>query len=556
MSNLRAWLWTLFILFSLGTLVVVLDNGGTPNKEGTPWYNLDSIHEHIESHIDDHGKLDQDFVELPDTQRKYEGDQIGWAPGAFDGVFGYHLSQEEAAEEVEKMADLIDSIAQTNNLDDKVKLYETLKKDELINVIDLVLDEIADRKMPVNPYLHDYARWLAFKGPDRGPVKFGISLLGVIGNKEDLEAVITLGKHEEFTLYSIVAANNILNDKEQYEAVLRRLGPLVEGWGRIHIIDRLAETTDPEIKQWMLEEGYKNSIMYEYTAYTVAETGGLKEWLSNESLTREQLTSAGDILQALIIGGPAENIDAYAGGAEATRLYVEKIEAMEQHFGDYLVLNSVKRFIENDEADWPSRAEKGWTDSLKSELILEINQILDDPKWPEFIEVQKDLVEDDEFYQLNQVASLLDIDLWESYWKRLNKDSSKTYLWYLATSKADSEQMDRLVEFALGDLPVNEMAIGPQDRSEIEDFTHHNKLDSMLQALRNFPGKGFELVELGLQNPVTRNRNLSIRLLSEWGEENWPDGTRDLIMNAEKMETNEDTKVDLNKLLNGEPLDD
>ena len=104
---------------------------------------------------------------------------------------------------------------------------------------------------------------------------------------------------------------------DEPDVVLWELAKTVDGWGRIHIVERLAETERPEIKDWLLREGYRNSIMYEYLAYTCATAGNLLTALSGEHVDRDLLTSAGDIIQALISGGPAEDMDGYEEGATA-----------------------------------------------------------------------------------------------------------------------------------------------------------------------------------------------------------------------------------------------
>jgi len=53
----------------------------------------------------------------------------------------------------------------------------------------------------------------------------------------------------------------------------------VTGWGRVHLVERLAKTEDAEIKEWLLREGFRNSVMYEYLAYIAATTGGLNDAL-------------------------------------------------------------------------------------------------------------------------------------------------------------------------------------------------------------------------------------------------------------------------------------
>ena len=55
----------------------------------------------------------------------------------------------------------------------------------------------------------------------------------------------------------------------------------VHGWGRVHLVERLESTNNAEIKEWLLRDGYKNSVMYEYLAYPCATTGGLLHALTN-----------------------------------------------------------------------------------------------------------------------------------------------------------------------------------------------------------------------------------------------------------------------------------
>ncbi len=61
---------------------------------------------------------------------------------------------------------------------------------------------------------------------------------------------------------------------------------------------------NPVIKRWLLREGFRNSVMYEYLAATCARAGGLLAALGDDDVDRELLTGAGEILQALIAGRP------------------------------------------------------------------------------------------------------------------------------------------------------------------------------------------------------------------------------------------------------------
>src|SRR5262249_22226983 len=144
------------------------------------------------------------------------------------------------------------------------------------------------------------------ESPDREPVKFGIAILGLFREPRDRDLFETLGRHDEFTLFCAVALANLSDDPDE---ALWTLARNVSGWGRIHTVERLARTENPAVKNWLLREGYRNSVMYEYLAATCARTGGLLLALSEDHVDRELLTGAGEIIQALIAGGPAEGID-------------------------------------------------------------------------------------------------------------------------------------------------------------------------------------------------------------------------------------------------------
>ncbi len=131
------------------------------------------------------------------------------------------------------------------------------------------------------PRLAELSRWLCTQGTHRQPVKAGIAMLGVSGTREDAAVINTLGRLEELTLYSLVALSNLQpGEAEQATFALARQ---VEGWGRIHAFYRLADTTDPTIKAWMLRGGYVSGVMDEEVAYIAASTGGLAEALAGDS---------------------------------------------------------------------------------------------------------------------------------------------------------------------------------------------------------------------------------------------------------------------------------
>jgi len=149
-------------------------------------------------------------------------------------------------------------------------------------------------------------------------------------------------------------------------------------------LDGLAKTSDPTIKAWMLREGFRNRIMNEYLAYTCASAGGLRRELERESVDPALLRGAGDIIRALITGGPAENIDDYADGAVVVERYLQHLGDEPKELTQLLVVNHIDRFV-GEEVDWSAREKRGWTPALRTALREKTGAVKGLPHWQALI---------------------------------------------------------------------------------------------------------------------------------------------------------------------------
>lgn len=543
------WIGIITFIIAMGLFSIFNQDKDVKEKD-LPWYNLSSILDYIQSSLDSDGKLSEKGNTLPDEERRYKDEQLRWVAGGMDGAFGHHGGGGDTEKEAKKIASLVKAISQKDSLSKKVELYNLLMEDTLLDYIDPALEKIVASNISIDPYLHSYAKWLAFESPDRGPVKFGIALLGLIRDKNDMDEIITLGKHEEFTLYSAVALANTYEDPE---IELWQLAKYVDGWGKIHIVERLGQTQNPDIKKWLIRDGYKNSILYEYLAYTCAVAGELKNELSQSEVDEKLISASGEIIQALITGGPAEDMDDYDDGSEVVRLYITHIKTRSDlDIGNFLILHSIKKYLDDEEVDWEGRKQKGWTDDLKLNLLADLNKILDDPKWKKIVLDKKYTTDDQEFWEVDQAAGILEIDLWDAHWNRLTKNPTDSGNWYNIMKNANNERIDQILLLAIDKIPLNEIATGPEDNLGIGlEYESHSCLDFILQDLNRYPNKGFELIKAGLSSPITRNRNMAINALSGWETDTWPDGTTEMLEQAERIEPDEDLKKRIRNLLDG-----
>jgi hypothetical protein len=87
--------------------------------------------------------------------------------------------------------------------------------------------------------------------------------------------------------------------------------------GLIQAVERLKGTSDPQIRSWLLREGFRDEVMNEYLAHLAATTGDLYTAL---------LDGAGGIIRALCaVGGPARDIRGYPDGPAVISRYLTLI---------------------------------------------------------------------------------------------------------------------------------------------------------------------------------------------------------------------------------------
>lgn len=528
------------------------------DSRALPWQRTPSIYTHIQAHLDPITvRLKPEGVKLPDDERANAGKEIRWAPGALDGVQGHHFGQggDETQAVAHEAASRLLAIAQDGAQADMVALYELMLKHNVLSFIDPTFEELGQSGPPVEPHLHAFARLLAQEAPDREPVKLGIALLGIIGDHGDQHVIELLGTHEEFTLFSAVALGNML-PRPEAEAALMALGQKVEGWGHVQIVERLAETESAEVKGWLLRNGCRGDILDGEIAYICADTGDLCGALAAAEIDDALLDGAGAILWALVAGGPAQDIDDYAGAAEAVARYLAYLQARARTLGHFLGAAMLKHYLEDERwATWePGR--NGWTDETRTAAARQATEILEQPQWPALTRQGLTSTDDREFSQASHAAEVLNIDTWDAHWRWLQEKPVDGGGWYDVMQRANAGNIDLIVGFALEKLPLAGIATGPARKLGLgPEYAAHNCLDMIVPALARFPGKGWPLIAAALGSPVTRNRNLALRTLAAWTSVHWPPEAAQALSAAYAAEPEDDVRERLRRLLAGEPLE-
>ena len=520
-----------------------------------PWDQRPSIYDHIQSHtVAGRPGLTKGGETLPDEARVNDDSKFRWAAGALDGVMGHHMGEGDHDELVHKAIDLVLDYCERPTARTKAALYHHVIESQTLPLIDPIIEALVENDRLDHERLYDLAFSFVKEAADREPVKFGIAILSLYRNPENETLFQTLGRHEEFTLYCAVALANLNDEPEQSLWTLARN---VDGWGRIHVVERLAGTENAEIKDWLLREGYRNCVMYEYLAYTCATTGGLLSALSEDIVDRELLTAAGEILSALIVGGPAENMDDYDDGALAVELFLGHLESSAATLDDFIHVHAIKQFLDDDKADWGCRAEQGWTRERRTELRATCDRILGRPEWSDL--ARHGLASDDdmEFHRANRVAEAIGFETWDYHWERLQAKPTDSSRWYQVMSRCDQGRIADVIAFAEQNIDLEKIATGPADEMGIgRGWEHHQCLDYVLQELGKFAGCGNRLIRAGLRSPVVRNRNFALRAMSAWGHDRWDDDLRGALEAALRIEPEEDVRERMKTVLRGARLRD
>ena len=518
-----------------------------------PWGDRPSLYEYIQAHVEPGREgMTEGGETLPDEDEDVKG--IHWAAGAFDGAFGHHgggASETDTAQEILAALRAVLVKASRQNLE---KLYPLLAENSALEYVDPLLEGIAADSELDPERLRAVSRWIATRGADRNAVKAAMALLGLFPDEEDRELLLTLGRHEELTLYAAVALANALPSPDE---TLWELGRNVQGWGRIQVVERLAKTRDPRIRRWLLVEGYRNSVMVEYTAAICARAGGLRAELGTEEPDEEVLAAAGDLLVALIEGeeGPSEGIASYEDGAVVAERFLEHLRARTRDLDHFLAVDRIRIFLTEEEVEWGPIERFGWTQERREHLLRACNEILARPGWKDLARQGLACEDRDRFFTAARVAEALGLDPWEEYFRRLQEGDS--VCWYHVMRTDDPERIDRVLALAQERIPLQEIATGPSDELGLgPGFAEHTNLDWILQDLRRFPGRGWPLLRAGLRSPVVRNRNMALQALAAWGRERWEPETEMLLRRALRDEPDEGVRERIEKVLAGRPLEE
>ena len=460
------------------------------------------------------GILPDSSVSLPDEDALEAPGGLRWSAGALDGVVGHH-SFGGGAPSAERVLEAIRSAAAPGATAGFDELYAVLREEDCLPVVDTVVEGVAAAPRIDRRRLRLLMSFVARRAPDRGPVKFALAILGAVGKRgEHQEVFATFGLHDEFALYAVVALLRLADDPG---GAVWSVAKAATGWGRIAVIERLAGTMRPEIKRWLVRQGYENRVMNEYTALICAETGDLAGELSRPAIDEECRLGAGGILQALIAEGPAAGISRYGAASRAVRLYVGHVRRRPVGTSELNTLLAIRDYLGDRPDDVEDRLDT-WTDEERASCSALVGSLVAPALHAG--RLRKEIVSGaaDESWYARHAARRLGLDVWDQVFARLRSNPlAEAAPWWDAMQTGDGSRVRAVADLAERALPLGRMAEGPAlDMWPTRDAAAHGALGYVLQDLGPYPGVGAALIRAGLRSPVIRNRNMALRALSEW----------------------------------------
>lgn len=434
-----------------------------------------------------------------------------------DGIRTHHFGADPDAQAAARIADMVaDLVAGSPSLRACAGLHAALADQQAVRLADDLGEQVRRRDLPAHR-VREVGRWLAEYGTRRDAVAGGIVLLGVTGDARDRDLLLLLGALEDLTLYAVVALVRTQPDPDRAVFDLARR---VAAWGRIHAVERLKGTSDPQIRAWLLRGGFRNKVMDEYLAHLAATTGDLYTALLDPEPDEALLDGADGIITALCRGGWAKDIRDYPDGPAVISRYLILIRHRAPSLARARTVLGLGDFLESGEA-----AGLNWGTASRQELGAACRTLAKRPPWRAVVEEALDCPD-------------------------LRTDPFDGYLWQSLLEDCPAAEIDDLIILAQELLPVADLATGPASSHGLgPSYAPDHALDLIVGRLGVHPGHGWTLIKAALRNRVIRSRNTVVRTLTQWPVHTIPADAAAAVRDALRAEPEVKTRDAMEQLL-------
>ena len=329
---------------------------------------------------------------------------IRWAPGALDGMTGRHIAPPADPLLAEEVRDSILVLTVDDPPGDALAhLYGVTAEPRAISYVDQVLRAVLTEPGVDLDRVREIGRWLATRGDRREPVKLGIALLGATISPDALDVFLTLGRHDEFTLYCAVAVQTTFKTPDR---VLWEIGRHVTGWGRVEVVHRLYDSQLPDVRAWLLRDGFRNDVDLGYTAALVAIGCNLARALEvdeDEALVDAATAIIGSMSET---GGPGLTLASYPDAARAVDQLLQRLAARPPVISRGAALLALREWLTTDDSEPEDLALTG---PARQAFADRVNRVLYQPAWVDAVAEALTSADPDHREQAGQLRDALKI---------------------------------------------------------------------------------------------------------------------------------------------------
>jgi hypothetical protein len=470
-----------------------------------------SILEHVAAHVPDQGPglTYPAGYRLPDEQPVADG-ELRWAPGALEGVLERHTAHMRTTTD-EGVVPLVRAARRRlGGQRARARLYAVAMRGDVLDAMFDVLPSLADDQDPRDVAT---ARWLAFEGHHRGPVKLGIALLALGHDEEDRRRLLLLARHDELSSFVLRTLAMVSGD---LGAAAYAVAQVAHGWGRVGAVDRL-DLGDAEVRRWLVCGGYRNTVMDEYTAINAAHADLLGQLRRMVLPDPELVDGAVGIVQTLLAarldGGPGSHIGDYPDAAEVVELLLRRLA--ESDLRRFQLARDTRTWLllpPEDEVELPPDRRQSLLDLSEATLV--------DPEWLDRTVAGLADPVDPSFALAVDVGRSLGHDIFPAVFAALELEPGSRW-WYEASTSAGPDRISAVVELA-------ERHLIRDRHDEYGALVHHWAIHVLEQLPAERPGLGWRLVATALRSRQS-DRWPAYRVLERWGRGHWPAEAENLL---------------------------
>ena len=481
---------------------------------------IQSLYEKIKQARQADGSLPEEFSLRPMAENG-----MRFADGAMDGTVRYHLGPMKNPDisglcRVLTMASAGKFAEASNAL-----LTHFSTGAIMLQVIDPLQEWIYDHTEELSPkQLLRFAQAILRQSPDIESVKFALTLLETMDNEltpEFREIIETLAISEEFTLFCLFVIDGWPDGAE----VIFRLAQRLQGWGRIHAVSFLKPRNEV-MRQWLLQVGWRNYVLSDYSAMTCIKRGKLLDQLQEEELSRQAFENARELIGCTLVEGPVPGMGKYKKAGELLEAYIRQAEKLAAEVEDYSSIYDIRAFLAASSLE------------NKESLQAACDRLLESPACTEV--TRQAVRQGHGFY----FAKAMGMDYAEAAWQSLQRNFAENY-GLIDLLLPEKLYVDEIMALFSDRLPLEDMASGPENELGFgEAFADFGILSYIVQTLHCLPGKGEKLILAALESPVIGCRNIALNTLDAWRKADYPltPALQEELAKLREIEPDEKTK--------------